>query len=295
MCDHRTVIRESSSGPLWTWRGHDPAYISRSGELCGGTHVSYHVQLSFDTFGSGSALLVIHGTGSTPSRTWGSTLERLGASFTVVAPCLPGSGSSPLPDGPLAVSELATQLVNAAHRAGHDRFAVAGASLGSPIALEIASTFPDQVTHVVSLSGFLKPRPSLLLRYALWKSLMGGDPLALGRLLLTLALPESATADLTPEQLDAFALGVAGQIEPGATQQLEFSCLVNVEAQARSVVAPTLVVCGLEDNFVHPAHSRDIVDAVVNAKLIELPTSGHGVSPADADIVLTAINEFVHG
>ena len=57
--------------------------------------------LAYDIQGSGPGLVLLHGTSSTGAGSWGTLLDALAADHTVVLPDLPGSGKSPLPDGPL--------------------------------------------------------------------------------------------------------------------------------------------------------------------------------------------------
>ncbi|MFJ6076302.1 alpha/beta fold hydrolase [Streptomyces sp. NPDC093065] len=65
--------------------------------------------LAYETRGSGPGLLLLHGTSSTGTGSWGTLLDALAAGHTVVAPDLPGSGNSPLPVGPLDLDTVADQ------------------------------------------------------------------------------------------------------------------------------------------------------------------------------------------
>jgi pimeloyl-ACP methyl ester carboxylesterase len=82
--------------------------------------------LSYEVRGTGPGLVVLHGTGSTGLGSWGTVIDQLAAEHTVVLPDLPGSGNSPLPDGPLGIDVIADQIVATARAAGLREFAVAG-------------------------------------------------------------------------------------------------------------------------------------------------------------------------
>lgn len=87
--------------------------------------------------GQGPALLLVHGI-SMSHRAWDDVVEELAADFEVWAVDLPGFGDS----APLIEPPTLPRLANtcgafmAAH--GHDRFLIAGSSLGGGVALQLA-------------------------------------------------------------------------------------------------------------------------------------------------------------
>ncbi|WP_406435333.1 alpha/beta fold hydrolase [Streptomyces sp. NBC_01589] len=83
--------------------------------------------------------------GSTLAKTWGALVDTLAAEHTVVLPGLSGSGSSPLPGGRPAVSDVAAQVVATPDAAGPDDFVVAGVSLGAAVPVRVAARRPDRV------------------------------------------------------------------------------------------------------------------------------------------------------
>ncbi|UUY04013.1 alpha/beta fold hydrolase [Svornostia abyssi] len=91
--------------------------------------VQLHGQrISYRLAGTGPALLLIHGITSS-ARTWDEVFDRLAEHHTVVAPDLPGHGSSDKPRGdysPRGVRELAPRPARRARDpAGDDRRSLA--------------------------------------------------------------------------------------------------------------------------------------------------------------------------
>ncbi|MET7402483.1 alpha/beta hydrolase [Dactylosporangium sp. NPDC005572] len=249
-------------------------------------------QLAYEVVGTGPVLVSVHGTSSTPAQTWGPALGQLAKSHTLVLPYLPGSGSSPLPQGPIHPVVLAEQIADVVSRAGYTRFAIAGASTGAPIAIKVASLFPDRVSHLISVCGYSSARPSLRLRLELWASLLDAGPQAVGRLLLTLGMNDRVAAMMPPEMLDEMVLAIGSNLQPGTPDQLAFAQTVDVEAELDSITTPTLVITGLRDNFIDPAHSAHIAGRIPGAELLQFD-GGHGVTSDCTNAVVEAINNFI--
>ncbi|MET7403234.1 alpha/beta hydrolase [Dactylosporangium sp. NPDC005572] len=242
--------------------------------------------------GAGPALVVVHGTGSVPVQTWGPALDGLATSYRLILPYLPGSGSSSIPDGPIDVAALADQIVDVAARAGHERFALAGASLGAPIAIKLAAMFPDKVTHLVAVSGYASARPSLRLRFELWDSILHGGIEVNGRLLLILGMTDQVAAMLPSEMLNAMVQQIGSSLQPGTREQLALAQTVDVEAELRNITTPTLVIAGRQDNFVDAAHSVHLAERIPGATLVQFD-GGHGVTSECTEAVVAAIGEFI--
>ncbi|WP_448331591.1 alpha/beta fold hydrolase [Streptomyces sp. DSM 41534] len=250
-------------------------------------------ELAFEVQGRGPGLVLVHGTGSTPAGTWGPCIAELAASHTVVLPYLPGSGNSVLPDGAeLDMGEIAAQIADVATEAGLENFAIAGASLGGPIAVKVAAMFPERVSHVISVCGFARPRTGLRLRQEIYRSVLplGGD--VVGRLLLLFGLTEEAAAQMPEEMLQGMIGQIGSAPTPGTRQQIALTLATDVEADLALVEAPALVIAGIHDNFVDPVHSREMAAGIKGARLLELD-GGHGLMFEKSAEVSGAINELI--
>jgi pimeloyl-ACP methyl ester carboxylesterase len=105
----------------------------------------------------GPPLLLVHGAANDCNAWRDVTPPLAAAGLRVLAPDLPGHGASH--GSPLtSVESLATWMLRLADMLGLQRFALAGHSMGSLVALEAASLAPDRISHL-SLLGAALPMP----------------------------------------------------------------------------------------------------------------------------------------
>jgi len=128
--------------------------------------------VSYTEAGSGPVLLLVHGmAGSTEN--WREVIEPLAGAHTVIAPDLPGHGSSEPGSGDYSLGAHAASLRDLLVSLGHERVTVVGHSLGGGIAMQFTYQFPELVERLVLVSsGGLGPEVSMVLRAA---ALPGAD------------------------------------------------------------------------------------------------------------------------
>jgi pimeloyl-ACP methyl ester carboxylesterase len=108
------------------------------------------------TGGKGPALLLLHSAWGDAAMSWSPVWSSLGDHFTVIAPDLPGFGSSEPLDQPTLAGN-AVVLKDLLEYLKTDRSIVVGNSFGVAVALEFASTFPDRTRRVVLVNGGYLP------------------------------------------------------------------------------------------------------------------------------------------
>jgi pimeloyl-ACP methyl ester carboxylesterase len=128
------------------------------------------VNLAYDVFGSGPALVMLHG-GAQSSRAWHDAgyVARLRDQFTVVTMDIRGNGESGQPTNVESydISRMKSDVVAVADAAGLDTFAVCGYSYGGNIARYLA-TGSVRVKRVVMVGvGFGPAAPGRFRDYAL--------------------------------------------------------------------------------------------------------------------------------
>ncbi len=122
--------------------------------------------------GSGPVLLLIHGMAGTYEN-WHAVIEPLARDHTVLAPDLPGHGTSAPGGGDYSLGSLAAGLRDLLIARGHDRATLVGHSLGGGIAMQFAYQFPEMTERLILVSsGGLGPEVSPVLRAA---ALPGAD------------------------------------------------------------------------------------------------------------------------
>lgn len=104
----------------------------------------------------GPALLLLHSAWGDAEMSWGPVWNDLSRSFTIIAPDMPGFGSSgPLPAPSLAANAVLLRDLLDSRKA--DRVTVVGNSFGAAVAIEFASTFPERTHHLALVNGGFVP------------------------------------------------------------------------------------------------------------------------------------------
>lgn len=156
--------------------------------------------------GRGPPLLLIHGFPETHLM-WRDVAPILAAEFTVICVDLRGQGNSGCPDSaanhaPYSKRAMATELIAAMRKLGHERFAVAGHDRGGRVAYRMALDHPDAVTRIAVLDvipiaeAWHLAESRLALSFWPWSLLSQPAPLP-ERLLI--ASPEAIIDDATSQ------------------------------------------------------------------------------------------------
>lgn len=122
-------------------------------------------KVAYRTSGEGPVVLLIHGMAGSAT-TWKQVMPALSRDFTVLAPDLPGHGSSDKPTGDYSIGAFATTLRDLLVALGHDHCTVVGQSLGGGIAMQFAYQYPERCERLVIVgSGGLGREVNPILRF----------------------------------------------------------------------------------------------------------------------------------
>jgi len=250
--------------------------------------------LSYERRGSGPGLVLVHGTGSTGLGSWGTVIDQLASNHTVVLPNLPGSGASPLPGMPLAIESIADQIVATARAAGLDSFAVAGASLGAPVAIKVAARHRERVRGLATVVGYARLRTTLRLNLEVWAALHARGDEDLGKFLTSLSFSEEYLAALPPAAVQQITERFGGAPTAGTAAQIAFTLGIDVWADLKDVHVPTLVIGATGDRFVSLEHSAELAQGIAGARLVHV-TGGHASILEDPKRTQEALSGFLDG
>jgi pimeloyl-ACP methyl ester carboxylesterase len=112
------------------------------------------LKLQYLTAGRGPAILLLHGYAET-SRMWRPLIPRLAASFTVIAPDLPGIGGSGIPTDGLDMARAAARMHGLVKSLGIGKAGVVGHDIGLMVAYAYAAQFPSETERLVLMDAFL--------------------------------------------------------------------------------------------------------------------------------------------
>lgn len=241
----------------------------------------------------GVPLLLFHGT--TMDRTaWDMVRAAMPDDiYRFVMVEFPGSGESSLPssDIPLTVEGIVEQSLALMTHLGHERFHVAGFSLGAVAALATAATVPERTMSVTSLCGWATSDARQRITFGLWQRLIDIDP----ELFMRYALVDGYTvAGLTVVEpmLDAFLAMGATQVAPGSHAQLDLDMVLDITDRLPSITSPCLIIGGRDDRWVDISHSRSLHESIAGSTLHELP-AGHLLIQELAAEVAALLHEHV--
>ncbi|WP_409462827.1 alpha/beta fold hydrolase [Amycolatopsis sp. GA6-003] len=232
--------------------------------------------------GKGPGLLLAHGAGGGVTANFGPLLDDLARTHTVVGADYPVAGGT--------LDELADGLVATAVDAGVEKFTVLGYSLGTAVAVRVATRHPERVTGLILTAGLARPDARMELALDLWAHLLDGDRTLLAKYLLLVAASEPFLDSLTPDQLAAAVDGLAASVPAGTAKQVELVRSVDTRAELASIAVPTLVIATTLDSLVPPRHSRELAEGIPGADLVEI-ASGHGIADEAPEAWLAAIRK----
>jgi len=255
------------------------------------TTVNGSTEIAYSATGEGPGLVLVHGTGGRATTTWSEVEPRLARTRTVVAPDLRGCGASEAADAPLALSDMAADVIAAATDAGFERFDVVGFSLGAAIAAQLAADRPDRVE---SLTLIAPPSPApdgrTALQFGLWADLVDASPGRFARLWLLTGFSRGFVKAIPAEQIDRAA---HFPIEPATAAQSRLNAELDVREVLARVRARTLIVtCG--EDVINPTEpeSLELLGDAASVRHMQL-SSGHMVVLERPDELADAILAFL--
>lgn len=236
------------------------------------------IRLHVAEAGEGPALILLHGLSATHAN-WEHTIPAFAGRWRVVAPDLPGHGSSGKPDAPYTIDFYAGVIRSLGRQLGLSDAVVVGNSLGGQIAIELALSYPAWTRALVlaAPAGAFGPLSLRALGWALGAATRPGVlrltlPRTLERCFYDRAQPgldmrrrllaERLSAPDYPHFARAVSRSLAGALH-GSGQALH------------RLTQPTLVVWGRDDRVLPFWGSRWLMRAVPHARFAALDRCGH--------------------
>jgi pimeloyl-ACP methyl ester carboxylesterase len=225
--------------------------------MAGGLRIATRVQ------GDGDPLLLINGM-TRPLDSWEPFIDELPGRL-IVSFDAPGVGASPTPVMPLSIPAVAALAAQVLDVVGVEDACVLGFSHGGAVAQQFALDFPARVTRLVLVSTSCG---------------LGASP-GEGR-----------------DVVRGLATAADDRLRPGVDplgvfwQAIAFSAWSSIPFLG-DITAPTLVVCGAEDQVVPPANSRLLARRIPHASL-DIVSGGHDLQRPDrAKRLALSVEEFL--
>jgi pimeloyl-ACP methyl ester carboxylesterase len=225
--------------------------------------------------GDGTPILLVNGLGSN-SDMWGAVEARLAVHARTIVFDLPGSGRSPTPPLPLALSGIAQVALSLLDQLGHEQVDVLGFSLGGLIAQQLAHDAPRRIRRMALAAtacgwGSMPPTAEAL---ALLSMPARYHSPALYQ--QTNRLLSAADRDLLRRvpTLTASRLRYPPPIV-GYTYQITAGAFWSSLPWLATVEVPTLVLNGIDDSVVPCANGVQLARLLPNSRLHIVNEAGH--------------------
>lgn len=236
----------------------------------------------YQEVGEGHPVVFLHGSGpgATGWSNFASNMAELGEKIRCIAIDLPGWGKS----FPVKYNERDhhTAVRDVLDALGIEKAAVVGNSMGGAVAIKFAATFPDRITHLITMGagspqvklfgaadgpteglkvlqqGYRDPSVDQMKKLT---DIMTFDS---GNATDALAKQRSDNAKANQEHLDNFVEGMTKPRSGMAT-----------EAELRSITCPTLLIHGRDDRVVHYENSLYLCATIADSRVLLINRCGH--------------------
>jgi len=241
------------------------------------------IRMCYEIHGEGDEpFLLLGGTGSDHGL-WSSLVPELARDFRVVTPDPRGTGLSSRPSRPedYSMPGMAADAAALIENLGLGPVHVAGLSLGSAVAMELAARWPERVRTVHLHGAWARSDPWFVEMMDIMEyPARAGDLRGFLRLALPLILSRTFLAD--EEAVAGLFRGFfddnpAPPSRPGVLGHLHADKTHDATERLGDIRAPTLVATGENDIQVRPEYGAEVAEAIPGAEfhLFRGPRASH--------------------
>jgi pimeloyl-ACP methyl ester carboxylesterase len=227
--------------------------------------------------GEGPDVLLIGGLGDT-IESWQFQLDGLQDRYRVTAFDNRGAGRTAMPEGSLSAAAMADDAASILRALEIVSAHVAGFSMGSAIAQELALRHPELVRSLVLTSTYARADSLFRSQLDFWRWLPDAAPSerAFYEAFFTWVYTPRAHADGSVDQIVEEALAFPHQQSAEAFQAQVDVCRAHDTVDRLSkIAAPTLVLAGEFDVILPPRSGRSVAAQIPNARFEVMPEEAH--------------------
>ena len=243
-----------------------------------GEHVRVgDVDIWVEQVGEGADVLLIGGLGDT-IESWQFQLDGLADRYRLTAFDNRGAGRTAMPSGPISAQAMADDAAGVLRALDIPFAHVAGFSMGSAIAQQLALRHPELVRSLVLVSTYARADALFGSQLMFWRWLPEAVPSerAFFQAFFTWIYTPRAHEDGSVDQIVEEALAFPHQQSVEAFQAQVDVCLAHDTADRLSeITAPTLVLSGELDTILPPRFGRAVAAGIPNARFDVMPGEAH--------------------
>jgi 3-oxoadipate enol-lactonase len=254
------------------------------------------IELAYTDAGGGPAVLFLHGFPFDRSM-WSGQVERLSASFRVIAPDLRGHGETTVTRGPSTMEEMAEDVVSLLDELNVPRAVICGLSMGGYVALALYRAHPSRVRALVLADTRAKADTEDARRTreenARRALAEGMGPIVDSMLPKLLS---ERTREREPDTVARVREMMLGLNPEGAAAALRGMALRRDQTDLLPKTdVPVLVVVGSEDIITPPAEAEAMHALIEGSRLVVIEGAGHVSNVERPDEFDRALSEFLEG
>lgn len=234
--------------------------------------------LNYTDDGPGPVVVLIHGF-PLDHTIWDNQRGSIGSVYRVIAPDLRGHGETAAPEGIYTMDAMADDVIELLDALGiREPVAIGGHSMGGYVALSIAARYPERLRALMLVStraGADSPtaargREDLAREVETSGSVAKVADAMLPKLLAVTTRDRRPDLVLKVREImeRTVSRAVAGALRGMAVRS-------DRTADLPEITAPTLVLAGAEDQLIPLDDSRQMADALPDARLVVIPDAGH--------------------
>ena len=224
---------------------------------------------------------------------WRAVQHRLGKRFVTVAANNEGAGPTAFHDKALTIERMAENAISFMRHLGHERFFLAGHSMGGAIAQVIAHRYPEFIRGLALCNTFRRVEASSLAFLTnILKSLESGlDPiLARQRLLTNIFSPSTLQKAARDAIAENQVRQQTGEVE-GFRRQLEALSFFDSRNWIGEIQVPAQIINSANDRPFFMSEAAIMSSDIKNARSILLP-GGHASMIEQPRLMADALMSF---
>jgi 3-oxoadipate enol-lactonase len=249
------------------------------------------LELHYEIHGEGTALVFIHGLGSS-TRDWEAQVTEFSTAYKVITFDLRGHGQSDKPPGPYSVPMFAADMADLLHGLGVESAHIVGLSLGGAVAFQFVVDQPEAVSTMTIVNsaptmGGNRPEVKQEIRRRV-EIVQQMGMRAMGEDLSKNLFPKAIHGALRETFVERWA-----DNEPRAyiASLLAMSGWTVVD-QLGSIRCPTLVIASDQD-YTPVAAKEAYVKLMPDARLIVMPDTHHAASMEEPESFNAVLATFL--
>lgn len=234
-------------------------------------------RLAYDHDGRGEAVVFVHGIGGNASN-WHRQLEALTDGYHAVALDLRGYGNSDDYAGALDFGDFSDDLVRLLDHLGEARAHLCGLSLGGRVALDFHDRHPERVASLILVdtfpgydASFTAAGRERFVRARRQPLLEGKEPADIAaNVAASLVSPHAA-----PEVVQQLVESMSRLHKDSYLKTIEAMTMYLPVTDVSRIQVPVQIIVGADDRLTPPAVSRQMAEAIADARLLVLENTGH--------------------